>query len=259
MFSRIRVKNFRSIADSKDLNLSRLNVFVGPNNSGKSSILYTLLLLKQTLEDKERGSILVTSGPHVDLGGYLDIVRDHKARGSIEIEFDLDKEVIPEMQIGGFKKSEKSSIRGFNQYKLEFGFKQKKNKIYLLSFDVSDSTSDAKLCGKHLITKWSIEGVPTKLKPYIRPNFDHFLPYLGPAGEKPHNKKVLMAAQELFFGSYIRVDFMSRLFRRIFYVGPIREHIPRYGILGTMPYSELGPSGQNLMRVLSQGEKRRLF
>jgi len=252
MFNRIRVKNFRSIADSKDLNLSRLNIFVGPNNSGKSSILYSLLLLKQTLEDKERDSVLVTSGPHVDLGGYLDIVRDHKSKESIMIEFDLNEKVVPEMRIREFKKAKESVTRGFDQYKMEFGFKQKRNEIYLLSFDVFESASKANLRGKYLKSKWSLKGIPPKLKPHVRPNFDHFLPHLGPAGKKPRNKKFLMEAQELFFKSYMRVDFVSHLFRNIFYVGPIREHIPRYGILGTMPYSELGPSGQNLMRVLSQ-------
>lgn len=74
MFSKLRVKNFRSINDSKEINFSRLNVFVGPNNSGKSSLLYALLMLRQTLQDKDSRSTLFTSGPHVDLGSYLDII-----------------------------------------------------------------------------------------------------------------------------------------------------------------------------------------
>ena len=45
MIKKLRVKNFRSIRDSEDIVFSKLNVFVGANNSGKSSILYALLLL----------------------------------------------------------------------------------------------------------------------------------------------------------------------------------------------------------------------
>jgi predicted ATPase len=51
---------------------------------------------------------------------------------------------------------------------------------------------------------------------------------------------------------------LEEIFNEILYVGPIREKIPRYDILGTTTYCELGPSGQNLMRVLSDLGKRGL-
>lgn len=46
MLEELVVKNFKSLIDV-DLKLGKLNLFIGPNNSGKSSILQVLVLLKQ--------------------------------------------------------------------------------------------------------------------------------------------------------------------------------------------------------------------
>jgi len=54
VFESIRIRNFRSVEDSKLLRLADLNVIVGPNNSGKSScLIYPLLMMKQTLLDSD--------------------------------------------------------------------------------------------------------------------------------------------------------------------------------------------------------------
>jgi hypothetical protein len=95
------------------------------------------------------------------------------------------------------------------------------------------------------------------LMPYVMPGFNHFLPYIRPREKKPpKDKREVMAGFELFLTSQMRIAFIDNLFNNILYVGPLRERIPRYGILGTMPYTELGPSGQNLMRVLSETQIR---
>ena len=91
MFEMLRIKNFRSIRDSGPITLSKLNVLVGCNNSGKSLILAVLLLLKQTLLDKDPNSVLVTSGPLVDLGSYLDIVPAPADKCALEVEFRLTR------------------------------------------------------------------------------------------------------------------------------------------------------------------------
>ena len=43
----IRVKNLRSILDSGEIDINRLNLFLGENSSGKSSILRLFPLLKE--------------------------------------------------------------------------------------------------------------------------------------------------------------------------------------------------------------------
>jgi len=45
MLTSIRLRNFRSYIDTKSVKLSRLNVFIGPNNAGKSAFLSAIELL----------------------------------------------------------------------------------------------------------------------------------------------------------------------------------------------------------------------
>ena len=53
MLTHIRVKNFKSWADSGEVVLAPLTGFFGTNSSGKSSLLQMLLLLKQTVGGRE--------------------------------------------------------------------------------------------------------------------------------------------------------------------------------------------------------------
>lgn len=46
MYRRVRVENFRGIPDLTVDDLARVNLFVGPNNAGKTSLLEALLLLQ---------------------------------------------------------------------------------------------------------------------------------------------------------------------------------------------------------------------
>ena len=55
MLTRIRLKNFKSWADTGDVALRPITGFFGANSSGKSSLLHAILLLKQTSDSQDRG------------------------------------------------------------------------------------------------------------------------------------------------------------------------------------------------------------
>ena len=250
MIRNLRVKNFRSIQDSKNIKFSNLNVFVGPNNSGKSSFLYVLLLLKQTLQDKDSGARLVTTGPHVDLGSYLDIIRGHDPNENLEFEFGLDKKVISELGFGIGKTS--MEFIPYTDYKVELGLNLRANTVEVVAFDMSNKAEKILLAGRREKRKWFATGIPSKLQSHMTLGFDHFVPLILPKGKVPKDKKLRNEGIDLFLKSQMRFRLLQEVFDDILYVGPLREKIPYYGILGTMPYTELGPSGQNLMRVLSE-------
>jgi AAA15 family ATPase/GTPase len=50
MIKTFRLKNFRAFEDTRESELKPITVLVSPNSGGKSSILQSLLLLKQTCE-----------------------------------------------------------------------------------------------------------------------------------------------------------------------------------------------------------------
>ena len=66
------MKKFKSI-DSLDLSLSQVNVFAGANSSGKSSILQSILLLKQTIQYAPPARSLALNGPILKLGSIADV------------------------------------------------------------------------------------------------------------------------------------------------------------------------------------------
>lgn len=67
----IGISNLKSIKESGALSLSPLTVFVGRNSSGKSSIIRSIPLFKQSTESKTLGTLL-WSGKYVDYGSFAE-------------------------------------------------------------------------------------------------------------------------------------------------------------------------------------------
>jgi len=84
--------NFKSIADLGELELRPLTVLCGPNASGKSSVLQSLLMLSQTFEGPavDRAPVLL-NGPLVRLGSFREVVRgyDLQLPVTLKLEFDV--------------------------------------------------------------------------------------------------------------------------------------------------------------------------
>jgi len=73
----IRWKNYRAFEDTKWIKMPALTVLIGPNNSGKTSIISPLLLLNQTMSSRDAVTPLVTRGPLVNAGPFKNIVHNH--------------------------------------------------------------------------------------------------------------------------------------------------------------------------------------
>ena len=86
MITHIRMKNFKSWADSGEVQLAPLTGFFGTNSSGKSSLLQMLLLLKQTVDSNE---ILFfgDEDSHVNLGDFREVIHGHNVEELLELEF----------------------------------------------------------------------------------------------------------------------------------------------------------------------------
>ena len=87
--TKIRLTNFKCFADSGEIPIAPLTMVFGRNNSGKSSILQSLLLLRQTLDSPEYGPRLNLGGPLYTVGSYGDIVHQHRSKRHITMRFAL--------------------------------------------------------------------------------------------------------------------------------------------------------------------------
>lgn len=63
--TKIAVSGFKSLANECDIDIRPLTILAGANSSGKSSIMQTLLMLKQTLEAPYDPGPLLIEGPNV--------------------------------------------------------------------------------------------------------------------------------------------------------------------------------------------------
>ncbi len=86
MITELKIKNFKSIKD-ESLKLSSLNLITGINSSGKSTLLQSILLLKQINISKKTLSL----NEHlVELGTIEDALHQFYSENKIEIGLTLN-------------------------------------------------------------------------------------------------------------------------------------------------------------------------
>ncbi|WP_337036487.1 AAA family ATPase [Enterobacter asburiae] len=88
MIKGIGLQNFRSFVDKTFIELKPITVFVGKNSSGKSSLLRTFPLLRQSVEENTTGPIL-WYGRFVDYGDFTDVLSRNSENKEITFSFSL--------------------------------------------------------------------------------------------------------------------------------------------------------------------------
>jgi predicted ATPase len=88
VITHIELSNFKSWERTGPIDFAPVTAFFGGNSSGKTSLLQSLLLLKQTTDSADRGRVFDLGGPAslVSLGNFQDIVFDHDQDRSVNIE-----------------------------------------------------------------------------------------------------------------------------------------------------------------------------
>lgn len=90
MIKELSIKNFRSIREAT-LELGRFTVLTGANNSGKSSVLYALQVLQNTMYNSNRPIDEFFNLKFVNLGGLKETSFNKNARNDIEIKVNIEK------------------------------------------------------------------------------------------------------------------------------------------------------------------------
>ena len=98
MLTHIRVKNFKSWADSGEVQLAPLTGFFGTNSSGKSSLLQMLLLLKQTIGSDDV-LFFGDESSLVNLGSFGDVIHGHDTDALLELEYGCQPQEPPVTEV----------------------------------------------------------------------------------------------------------------------------------------------------------------
>lgn len=83
------LKNFKSVADKTTLDFAPLTIFAGSNSSGKSTILQSILMITQTIQNSVRSKSVILNGHMVKLGTFNDILSNNSAEGIISVGFTI--------------------------------------------------------------------------------------------------------------------------------------------------------------------------
>jgi predicted ATPase len=93
------LSNFKGFKELQSVNLKPLTVICGTNNSGKSSLIQSLLLMKQSNPTKfspnTYGQLPLTfNDSYVQLGSFLDVVYNHSDDEEIVLKWKIENEKI---------------------------------------------------------------------------------------------------------------------------------------------------------------------
>jgi predicted ATPase len=89
MLTNITLENFKAFQKLDNLQIKPITILCGTNSCGKSSILQSILMLKQTLENKNPNQNLLLNGRFVKLGYFQDVIFRKKEENEVKIVLDF--------------------------------------------------------------------------------------------------------------------------------------------------------------------------
>ena len=134
MFSNLRLHNFRGFSSEQNIPVKPITLIYGANSSGKSSILKSILLMKQTLENGSLEPNLITKGLYADVGNFKDFINNQDIDKKYAIRF--------EFKISDLKEKNRyfrpfsyrhSRVKNLNKISIEYIYKSAGNKNNLLN------------------------------------------------------------------------------------------------------------------------------
>ena len=266
MFKQLRIRNFKSLADTGDLAMKPLTILVGPNSSGKSALFKALLALKQTAESRDLQSPLVVNGDYVKLGTYRDFIYGHDLSKVFSIEAGLSTS--PVLYCISLRISllnlyhETSEIPSSTEdlgIGVEFQYNQRTQQIQVKAvsatqgpLDLLRVTRDRKGVYK-ANTPLSSGNIALNKFYLLRPE----LPDLSGSGEASLEERRRSLDHSSLLSGFGQV--IQGLLGYTFYLGPLRAAPERFYVAGGESPPDVGLAGERAVDVLRVHRKRISF
>jgi hypothetical protein len=221
--------------DFQSIQLAPLTIFVGPNNSGKSSILSALRLLQQTLQSIDPKVPLALG----EFGTFRDIAYGNQIGKALGIT------------VGSRHKEQDTS------FEASFGYRAQRREIVQMKFALFPNGVDplfvteySRATGKQTVRK--LGGLKRAELQQLNPRFSHFVPKLGhfQAALENHKEKSAAATLAAMKSAEHALFADIRKLQNLQYLGPNRDAPGRvFPFSGERP-SILGSTGSGATDVL---------
>lgn len=93
MITAISLKNFKCFTEIDNINLSKFNILTGINGRGKSSLIQSILLLSQSLDEDGSLNYIKCLGKYVKLGTFKDIKNTESTSDTVSIDYNTDNKI----------------------------------------------------------------------------------------------------------------------------------------------------------------------
>ena len=271
MIKTLRLLNFKAFKDTGVIELKPITVLAGPNSGGKSSILQSLLLLKQTFEREDPAIDLMLHGRFLQLSG-LDELTFGKPRlqhckvgyqftFETRIRADFVSQSLPNLVVS--KGTDVLPV----QSDIEFYFSYKegedgKRRVLLDSFDMLSKVQNVK--GPRLTITFGNRRYEVKLKgklvdvpeafkgrKIVSYGGRNFLPrhlFLEPDAEEKVQRSLGVPLDRILRIPLAR--FEEEFEENLEYLGPLRQEPQRVYLHSGSPFAEIGQRGENSAQIL---------
>lgn len=91
MIKSLRIANFRSIQKTQEVELAPITLVYGGNGTGKSSLLYSLLVLKNIVLNPNQSHDAFFNLAVANLGGFQQVIYDHRPHETMVLGISLDE------------------------------------------------------------------------------------------------------------------------------------------------------------------------
>lgn len=255
MITGLQLRDFKAFK-SLDIELRPLTILLGPNNTGKSSVLAPIRLLAQTIGATDRSIALLLDGQYGDFGTFKDIVHGNRASARFQITLSGENKDLP---FHSRKESEPLSWT----LRTEFGYRSRRRQLVLNEVEMSDqqghvlTASYVPESDRHVVTRINDRDVPasSRAKTAKILGLFHFVPFFTYAGDVNYSQILGGSVTEEEFSAIDdRVDDISWGVRHslgsIEYIGSMRAPPERTYHQTGEGRSRIGATGENWAGML---------
>lgn len=262
---KVSISNFKSIARLDEYELKPLTLLAGINSSGKSSLIQSLLLLKQSIEGETK-KVLKLDGPYLFANSLVDLIYMKRKSNIFGISFLFDND---DFDINGaFSFLDRKKSKGhIERCGIALSFSAN-GTIHLKDLKAFwETTSDEQLAFSVKLKSVSsdtfdigfsssgmISGMPDdqniRKVSKCKLEFRDFIPFYASSSVGKDTVVLMLTAMKEFH------TVLSTMFGKMVYIGPLRVKPELAKSYNSTSFANVGIDGDNTRFILNQNKEK---